>query len=912
MKPWRHHAFVYSIVAALWLTSGLCVIQNTLTDWRSRLAPRMPTGDVVIVAVDARSIAKLGVWPWSRALHAKLLDNLRLADASDVAFDVDFGSRSTAVDDQALAKALEQFDGSAILPMFNQIGKDANGLPRLYTTRPLPEFADRAWLASVNVVPESNGVVRRYALGETVDGQFYPSLAGVLTGSYDKTSRLLYLDYGIDARRIPTFSVVDVLDGRVGESQLKGKKVLIGATAIELGDRFNVPTLGTISGVELQALAAEAMLQGRMLAKSSGIVSLVGLAALSLLMLFIWSRWNPSRQTFALVTIALAVEGTASLLQAISPIIVDTALWLTAVVGYLAALWLRELDLRQLLANAAQQRFQSIAMSLGDGVVCLDRYGTISFWNAGATEIFGYGDAEVVGKPFGMLCERAASLSADEIMTLCDESQEPMEFVGLRKNGDKFPLEVRFSSWNENDGKHGGAIVRDISTRKREEERILYLAMYDSLTGLANRSQLGEILKARIDRSGQSPQRVGVLLIDLDNFKEINDTLGHESGDRFLRTFAKQLQECVGCDVPVARLGGDEFVVVVEDADVDAKLAMLARSIADIFASRYIHVEGSAFLVSASSGGAVYPRDGNTVDELLAKADLALYRAKNKGRGAYVPYQVSFKQELEQRRFLEAELDRGVREGEFELWYQPQVRLSDSSITGLEALIRWRHPTRGVLTPGEFLGVLNTGNLSAKVGAWVLRTACQQGRRWQTAGHNVRVGINLSPTQFHSRLPQDMERVLAETGFAPHLLEVEVTENILLNEDDPTTIDMMHRIRALGVGIAFDDFGTGYASLSYLTRFPLDRLKIDRSFVRDFGKNARNTAIVTAIVELGKRLGHSVIAEGVEDLGCVKLLQDAGCEEAQGYYFGKPMPRENIDKLLAAGNDIRCCVASAA
>lgn len=360
-------------------------------------------------------------------------------------------------------------------------------------------------------------------------------------------------------------------------------------------------------------------------------------------------------------------------------------------------------------------------------------------------------------------------------------------------------------------------------------------------------------------------------------------------------------------------MGGDEFVVVIEAVDAEAKLEMVARSIADIFASRYTQVQGSAFLVSASSGGAVYPRDGNTADELLAKADLALYRAKNKGRGAYVPYQISFKEELDQRRVLEAELDRAVREGEFELWYQPQVRLSDASITGVEALIRWRHPTRGVVAPGEFLGVLNAGNLSTNVGAWVLRTACQNGKHWQSAGRNVRVGVNLSPSQLHSQLPQDIERVLAETGFAPHLLEVEVTENILLNEDDPTTIDLLHRIRALGVRIAFDDFGTGYASLSYLTRFPLDRLKIDRSFIRDFGTNARNTAIVTAIIDLGKRLGHSVIAEGVENQGCAKLLQDAGCMEGQGYYFGKPMTREHIDELFEAGNNgLRRLVATAA
>ena len=896
MKRWRHHVFVFSFVAMLGLTGGLCVLQNALTEWRSRLGPRSPTGDVVIVAVDARSIEKLGVWPWSRAIHAELLNKLRVAGASEVAFDIDFGSRSTPINDDAFLKALEQFGGSTILPTFKQIGKDAEGGHRIYRTRPLPEFAAQAWLASVNVVPESNGLVRRYEFGEIVDGEFYPSLAALLGGSYITQPSSFYLDYGIDARRIPTFSIIDVLGGSVGSAELKGKRVVIGATAIELGDRFNVPRIGNLAGVELQALATEAVLQGRMLHKTSITIAFAGLIALFLLMSLLRSHWSPARQTFALLLLAVAAESTAAVLQARYPVIVDTAPWLAAVVGYIVGIWLDELDLRKILAKVSQQRFQSIAMSLGDGVICLNKDGKISFWNTGASYIFGYGADEALNQPFGMLCA-----GTELVPDVAKVARDPIELVGRRKNGEQFPLEVRFSSWPETDGEHCGAIVRDISIRKREEDRIRYLAMHDPLTGLANRTQLGDFLKARIADTSRTRKEVGVLLVDIDNFKEINDTLGHESGDKFLRTFARQLQECAG-SVAVARMGGDEFVLVVEDTDAANKLDALARSISNIFAGRFTQVEGSAFLLSTSCGGAIHPQDASTGEELLAKADLALYRAKDSGKGRYVPYQNSFKEELEQRRVLEAELDRAVRQGEFELWYQPQVNLSDSSMIGVEALLRWRHPTRGVLAPGDFLDVLSSGNLAAAVGAWVLRTACEDGQRWHAAGHSLRVGVNLFPAQFHSGLPQDIERVLIHTGFAARLLELEVTENILLNEDDPKTIEMLHRIRALGVGIAFDDFGTGYASLSYLIRFPLDRLKIDRSFVRDFGQNDRHTAIVNAIVDLGRRLGHSVIAEGIESQGCAKFLQEASCKEGQGYHFGKPMSRGSIDNLLAANN----------
>jgi diguanylate cyclase (GGDEF)-like protein/PAS domain S-box-containing protein len=911
MKRWRPHGFVLVVVVALALTGGLCAMQHALTDWRFRLAPRGVSGEVVLVTIDARSIEKLGVWPWSRTRHAELLDKLRIAGAADVAFDIDFGSRSTAADDQAFALALERFGGSTILPIFRQVGMGAQGVPRLFTTWPLAEFAAQAWPATVNVVPERSGLVRRYALGETMDGRFFPSLAGLLAGSYDTSAQSFYLDHSIQVRKIPTYSFVDVLDETVGARQLKGKKVVIGATAIELGDRFHVPVAGIIVGVELQALAAESILQGRLLSKTSVAVAVVGLAALGSFMLLVWNVWTPSRQTIALLAFAVAVESFAVLLQAHVPIILDTAPWLTAAGTYLVALWLNELDLRQVLARVAQQRFQSIAMSLGDGVVCVDPKGAISFWNGGARAIFGYGASEVTGRPFSMLYEKGATATQGESISLCGTCNEPIELVGVRKNGERFPLEVRFSSWRESDGRHGGAIVRDISARKREEERIRYLAMHDPLTDLANRAHLSERIKESVNRARETQQCVGVLLIDLDNFKEINDTLGHESGDRFLRTFAAQLRICVGDSAPVARLGGDEFVVVIEGGDVEAKLDDLVKSISGIFASRYTDVDGSGFLISAASGAALHPRDGDTPEELLAKADLALYRAKKEGRGAHVRYHSSFKRDLEHRRLLEAELHRAVQEDEFELLYQPQVRLSDGGIIGAEALIRWRHPVRGLISPGEFLHVLNSGNMATTVGTWVLQTACKQGRRWQSAGYDIRVAVNLSPAQFNEELPDIIVGALQETGLSAHLLEVEVTENILLSEDDPTTTKLLQRIRTLGVRIAFDDFGTGYASLSYLRRFPLDRLKIDRSFVSDLGNDPRNTAIVAAIVDLSKGLGLSVVAEGIDNEHCVRLLQEHGCEEGQGFHFGRPMTAEHLEHLMDTRRD-QCRPATAA
>jgi EAL domain-containing protein (putative c-di-GMP-specific phosphodiesterase class I) len=290
---------------------------------------------------------------------------------------------------------------------------------------------------------------------------------------------------------------------------------------------------------------------------------------------------------------------------------------------------------------------------------------------------------------------------------------------------------------------------------------------------------------------------------------------------------------------------------------------------------------------------------GQSVDDLLVNADLALYRAKSMARGTCVAYSPNLKQAREQRRSLEKELQQALSQGEFELFYQPQVRLRDNVLVGVEALLRWRHPVRGLLVPGQFLEVLNESAWSNDVGSWVLETACRQGRSWHRKSRAVRVGVNLAPSQMRPDLPALVERVLSETGLPPALLELEVTENILLDRNGAAQA-LLARIRAVGVGIAFDDFGTGYASLTHLRRFALDRLKIDRSFVRDLESDAENAAIVTAVAGLGKRLRISVIAEGVESAEVVAPLLDAGCDEGQGYLFGKPMPAEGIEQILVA------------
>ena len=897
MKKYRPYILVLCFLAVVLLTGMHNALQHALTDMRFGWFPRQASGQVVLVAIDSASIKKIGVWPWPRRLHADLIDKLESAGASDIVFDVDFSSPSDPAFDQAFVEALQRAGGSVMLPAFKQfVGNSDNG-KAIDVNRPLPQFGKYAWSAVVNVSADPDGLVRRYPYGETLDGKFLPSLGALLAGKYESDKGPFQIDYSINVESLPTVSYVDILSGDpVALEKLKGKKAIIGATALELGDRINVPNGHIIAGPILQMLAAESILQGRALRTSSDITTLGGLGIIVLLMTFLWCRLSAVLRVVVLVVLVVAAELGAIVLQASLAIIVDTSLCHAAIAAYLVALVLDEIDFRDLLGRIAERRFQRIAMSLGDGLVCVDQNGLITVWNPGAVAIFGYQPEEMIGQSLDKICvlrDGAEKCSPFSILGLSLETLrvpggKVMELEGRRKNGEKFPLEGCFSEWQGVDGLQYGAIMRDISTRKREAERIRYLAEHDTLTGLPNRNKLYERLGATLAEAKTKQCEAALLMLDLDNFKQINDTLGHACGDRLLCGVAERLTTIVDGAGLVGRLGGDEFAIVISGAGIGDRVKTLSERITVASSQPLFSVGAREVHVNVSIGIAVYPKDGRTEDELLGNADLALYKAKAAGRGGHVFFERAIRDELESRLSLEGDLNRATVQNEFELFYQPQFNLEDGRLVGAEALIRWRRSDEFVL-PEQFISVVNASPISDRVALWVMQSACRQGRLWQQKGHDIRISVNLSPSQFKSGdLAATVESVLRDTGFSPTLLELEVTENILL-EDDERALQIFRRIQALGVGIAFDDFGTGYASLAYLKKFPLDRIKIDKSFVLKMQADSNDMAIVGATLSLGNLLGLSVIAEGIEDRATADLLRSKGCNEGQGYYFGRPM-----------------------
>jgi diguanylate cyclase (GGDEF)-like protein/PAS domain S-box-containing protein len=881
---------------ALVLLTGLhAPLRNALTDLRFSQTSRDASGRTVFVAIDSQSIDAIGVWPWPRQLHAQLLDQLHKAGAGTTAFDVDFSSPSTPEGDQAFAAALKRFGGSAVLAAFEQrVAQDTQ--TALHLTWPLKAFADQAWIGLVNVAPGKDGLVREYPYGQSIDGRFVPSLGALLAGRYETKKGPLTIDYGLKPASVPMVSYIDVLRGKPDALQkLKGKNVIVGAQAIELGDRFNVPNGNVIPGALLQVLAAESIVQGRAMSLPSPLLSGALVALLLLLVTALWRPLSAAGRVILLLGLSATAEFAALTVQAKYPIVLDTSLIHAAIFAYLVAVALEEINLRALLSLIAERRFQRIAMSLGEGLVCADGSGRISFWNTGAEKIFGYAPGEIVGKPIAILYNRPrAETPSASPAQLPASGGGLVELEGVRKDGSVFPLEACFSEWQALDGSHYGATMRDISERKREAERILYLAEHDTLTGLANRNKLHQRIRELLDAVEPSP--AALLMLDLDKFKQINDTLGHACGDEVLRRVAGHLTGICGEDTLIGRLGGDEFAIVVGGNDAAARAKDLSDRICTSF-SQFIFPVGSRQLrVEVSVGIALYPEHCVSADDLLGNADLALYEAKARGRGGYILFEQSFRSKLQDRLSLETELLRAVINQEFELFYQPQVTLGTGGLVGAEALIRWRHPQRGLILPDQFMPVVNASSISDQICLWALRSACRQGRHWEAHGYPLRIGVNLAPSQFLTDdLPGIVAGVLQETGLSPHLLELEVTENILL-DDDTRALAIFQQIQELGVHVAFDDFGTGYASLTYLKKFPLDRLKIDKSFIMKMTSNSDDMAIVGATLAMAHLLGLSVIAEGVEDAETAELLAHKGCSEGQGYLFGRPIPAGDFER----------------
>jgi diguanylate cyclase (GGDEF)-like protein/PAS domain S-box-containing protein len=553
-----------------------------------------------------------------------------------------------------------------------------------------------------------------------------------------------------------------------------------------------------------------------------------------------------------------------------------------------------------------KNRAQITLDSIGDAVICTDEAGNITFLNPTAERMTGWAMKEAAGKPLtecfrilDALTGKTASNPTTNVIEYGRTTHLPVNCILTRRDGHQIFIEDSVAPIRGSDGQAAGSVLvfRDVTVARALVEQVAHLAEHDHLTGLPNRLLLNDRLNQAIAMASRNKNLMAILFLDLDNFKHINDSLGHPAGDKLLQSVAGRLLRCVRAPDTVSRQGGDEFVLLLHNLRHAEDPATTARRILNALKEAH-SIEGHDLHVTASIGISVFPEDGMDAETLLKNADTAMYQAKESGRQNFRFFKPEMNIKAVERQSMEQDLRRAIERHEFTLHYQPIVNLKSESITGAEALLRWTHPTQGFVPPAAFIPVAENSGLILSIGAWVLREACRQAKAWADAGlRPIMISVNVSALQFRSEgFLDSLTAILKETGLRPESLILEVTESVLM-ERAKRGILTLRILREKGVQVAIDDFGTGYSSLSYLREFNVDSLKIDQSFVREIATTSNEKSIVSAIISMGRSLGLRVVAEGVETPEALAFLKAQDCDEAQGYYFSPAIPAAQFAEL---------------
>jgi diguanylate cyclase (GGDEF)-like protein/PAS domain S-box-containing protein len=861
--------------------------------WTQREVP----SDVVVVGIDSHSIAQLNSWPWPRGHHARVLDFLRNASASRVFIDIDFSSASRAQDDELLAVALSRWERErVVLPLFLQTRSGSD--KQLTLTKPLPLFAGYATLASVNLVPDRDSIVRVAEPSWNIEGRSVPSVFSALSPTRSVAASMA-IDYSISPASFAYYSFVDILQGRVPLEELRGKTVLIGATALELGDMQPVPVHRTLPGVVIHALAIQTAAEGPV-TPVSRFASIAVLAAWTLVLAWLMGRAAWTMNIFMACCAGLAALGVGVGAYHLR-LRFDTLPLIYAAAGCFIAATLTSLDAANLrarilgrLANKRRAVLDSVFTSSYDAILWVEASGTIISTNDAGQQLLGCAQDDLVGRPISaFLTDQFPQASVAGLAAL---NGRIIETEITASDGQRISVEISTTLAEHEEGRQFTLILRDLRERRAQEARLHHQATHDALTGLPNRFVLIEELEKRaID---PAIRNMAVLSLNLTRFKAVNETLGHDAGDTVLCGAAFRLESVLAGRGLIARMDGDSFAILAECDGNRNRLLSLVRDLGESL-RRPFEYEGIPIGIGVNIGVACYPTDGADGTTLLKNASIAMYGAKRTSDDVAF-YDPEANEHSVRRLALIGELIAAIENDALDLHYQPKVALQTGLCDSVEALLRWNHPVHGSISPGELIPLIEPTELLRPLTEWTIRRALLQHLSWGRQGTRIRMAVNLSARLLQDlSFPDRLAEILAAHDLSPGALELEITESANL-QDLNRALTVGRRIRELGVALSVDDYGTGHSSLAYLRDLSVSTLKLDRTFVDDLQNSSGNRFIVESTLALAHALRLDVVAEGIETQWQADYLRQLGYDYGQGYFFSRPLDADNCLKWISA------------
>ena len=904
-----------------------------LYDTALRQGTHVTSDDIAIVAIDEKSLQALGRWPWPRTLHADLLQRFARYDVRVVGFDVAFAEDSPIGDDGADARLAGAIASNrrVVLPVFADQLEARNGA--LAEVLPIPALGNAAArLGHVDIELDADAIARSVYLKAGLGSPVWPSLAlameevatgkvrpelpgedraGTLPGpdgTWVRDHRVL-INFAGPPGSFRHLSFIDVLSQDTVAASLRGKYVLVGATASGVGEGLSTPMSGEtrpMSGVEVHANILDNLLQHRWITPLAWPLRALVLLLIAVTPPFVYPRLTPRAALGACAALLVATFVGAVLALRLGQVWVAPAPALLALLAsYPLWSWRRIEDVaRNLIIEKEYSRATLHAVT--EAIVTTDLAGSVSYMNPIAERMSGFSQRDAKGMALSKVfwsplrAEREKLLHA--ISQAIDEHRPVRALTQVTLHtrlGDDYVVRVTASPISDERGRMRGVVLAlsDVTETVALTNQMNHQATHDSLTQLPNRALLSDRLAQAIGAAKRNGEVVAVMFLDLDNFKYVNESLGHSFGDAVLLDISSRLALHSRDSDTVGRWDGDQFALVCLGLRGAEGAAAIARKVLEEIRKPYL-IADQEIHVSAGIGISLFPRDGDIPATLFQHADTALHRIKQRDSNGIAFFDEEFNIHARARQALEQELRHALKRDEFELHYQPQVIVATGAIIGVEALLRWRHPERGLLPPTDFIPVAEASELIIQIGAQVLRVACAQAREWQRRGVPVHVGVNVSVRQFSQRslLPL-VQEVLQETGLDPALLMLEITESLIMR-DVQGVAGLVQELKQFGVRVSIDDFGTGYSSLSNLRLLALDQVKIDRSFVQDLTVDPDDAAIVRAVIAMAHSMRLEVVAEGVETQAQLDFLRTHRCDQIQGFLISEALPAAEITLLL--------------